>query len=103
MTSVAVSRVPASSLAVSVTVRAPPFSDTRAGRALSAIAVDAVSSSRIVSVALPSARPVPDALALSTTVSSPSATLSSVGVKASVRVRLVWLAGMVSVKPLTAA
>ena len=94
-------RAPAFSVAVTVTVAAPPPSATLAGSRLSATAVDAVSLSVIVSVASPPVRSV--ALALSTTVSAPSAALSSVDVNVSVAVPLVWLAAIVTVKSFTAA
>ena len=93
-------RAPAFSVAVTVTVAAPPPSATLAGSRLSATAVDAVSLSVIVSVAVAPVRSV--ALARRISVSGPSAALSSVGVNVSVAVPLVSLAAIVTVNWLTA-
>ena len=101
VTSVAVVRAPAFSVAVTVTVVAPAFSATLAGFTPSVNPVEAVSSSVIVSSAVPAVRPA--ALPLSSTVSSPSAVLSLVGVNGKVAVPLVWLAAIVRVKLPTAA
>ena len=79
--------------------RAPPPSATLSGLTLSAIAVE-VSSSVIVRVAVPAVRP--GALAVSTTVSELSATLSLVGMNVNVPVPLVSVAAIVKVKLLIA-
>ena len=93
--------MPRLSAAVTVTVADPASSATLSGSRLSVIAVGTDSSSLIVSVAVPAVSP--DALALSTTVSSPSSSLSSSGVKVKLAVPLAWRSGIVSARLLTAA
>ncbi len=88
-----------SSVPVTVTIRWPAPSDTESGFSDSVTFDDSVSSSAIVSdvESTGSSLLVP----LTVTVSSPSWTLSSVGVRLNVAVALLVLAGMVSVKLLT--
>ena len=84
-----------------VTVVAAAPSPTEFGLSESVTAVGAVSLSVMVRVAEPEVRPV--AAPVSTTVSSPSGRVSSVGSNERVAVPLVAFDGIVTVKLLTAA
>ena len=86
--------------AVTVTVVAVALSPTAIGLSDRVTAVGAVSSSVMVSVAVPAVRPV--ALPVRITVWSPSARLSPLGSNDSVAVPLVCSAGIVTVKALIA-
>ena len=85
---------------MTVTLVAAEPSPTEIGLSDSVTAVGAASLSVIVRVAVPDPRPV--AVPVNSTVSSPSAKLSSAGSKLSVAVPLVALAAIVTLKPLTA-
>ena len=99
VTGVALVRAPPSSVPVTVTVVEPAPSETLVGPTDSVTFVDAVSLSVIVSVAESTVR---SELPSTVSVSAPSATLSSVGLRLKVRVPTVAPAGMVSGKLLTA-
>ena len=98
MTVVAVGSGELFSEAVTVTVVAVALSPTALGFSDSITAVGAVSSSVMVSVAVPASSPA--ALPVRITVSSPSARLSPLGSKDSVAVPLVCPDGIVTVKAL---
>ena len=85
---------------VAVTVLEPPFSEIAAGDRVS-ITVGVASSSSIVTVTVPFARPL--ALPLSATVSFGSSISSFIGIRVNVPVWLVPFAGIVIVKLLTGA
>ena len=90
-----------SSVAVTVTVVPEADSDTEAGDAVSVIAVGAVSSSVRVTCALVTVKP--SAAPVRSIVSSPSTTLSFVGVSANVPVPLAASFGIVTVNASTSA